>query len=110
MDLINPLDNTFGGPFEDLDDRRIPLWMLRASWNFGYVGPVASTTLEGFWVPGNWDVRVAPIAPRGTAYAAPLPEVPIPTLYEPPDKLMKNSPSQNPGRFSIAPSPATPPE
>jgi len=91
MDLINPLDNTFGGPFEDLDDRRIPLWMLRASWNFGYVGPVASTTLEAFWVPGNWDVRVAPVAPRGTAYAAPLPEVPVPTLYEPPDKKMANS-------------------
>ncbi len=91
LDAINPLDNTFGGPFEDLDDRRIPLWMLRASWNFGYVGPVASTTLEGFWVPGNWDVRVAPVAPRGTAYAAPLPEVPIPTLYEPPGKKMSNS-------------------
>jgi hypothetical protein len=91
MDLINPLDNTFGGPFEDLDDRRIPLWMLRASWNFGYVGPVASVTLEGFWVPGTLDVRVAPVAPRGTAYAAPLPEVPFPTLYEPPDKEMKNS-------------------
>jgi hypothetical protein len=91
MDLINPLDNTFGGPFEDLDDRRIPLWMLRTSYNFGYVGPVASTTLEGFWVPGNWDVRIAPVAPRGTAYAAPLPEVPIPVLYEPPGKAMKNS-------------------
>jgi len=24
LDNINPLDNTFGGPFEDLDDRRIP--------------------------------------------------------------------------------------
>ena len=91
MDLINPLDNTFGGPFEDLDDRRIPLWMLRASWNFGYVGPIASTTLEGFWVPGSWDVQIAPVAPRGTAYAAPLPEVPVPTLYEPPDKKMSNS-------------------
>jgi len=91
MDLINPLDNTFGGPFEDLDDRRIPLWMLRASYNFGYVGPVASTTLEGFWVPGNWDARVAPVAPHGTAYAAPLPEVPVPILSEPPGKAMKNS-------------------
>ena len=29
LDQINPLDNSFGGPFEDLDDRRIPLWMLR---------------------------------------------------------------------------------
>ena len=25
LDAINPLDNTFGGPFEDVDDRRIPV-------------------------------------------------------------------------------------
>ena len=69
LDVINPLDNTFGGIFEDLDDRRIPMWMLRGSYNLGYLGPIASLTLEGFWVPGNWDVRVAPIAPTGTPYA-----------------------------------------
>jgi len=40
LDGVNPLDNTFGGVFEDLDDRRIPLWMLRGSYNFGRVGPV----------------------------------------------------------------------
>ena len=72
LDVINPLDNTYGGIFEDLDDRRIPMWMLRGSYNFGYVGPASSLTLEGFWVPGNWDVRVAPIAPTGTPYAMPL--------------------------------------
>ncbi len=74
LDYINPLDNTFGGPFEDLDDRRIPLWMLRGSYGFGRVGPVSALTLEGFWVPGFWDVRVAPWAPDGTSYEAPLPD------------------------------------
>ena len=73
LDGINPLDNTFGGPFEDLDDRRIPLWMLRGTYNLGDIGPIYSLTLEGFWVPGFWDVRVAPFAPFGTPYAAPLP-------------------------------------
>jgi len=72
LDSINPLDNTFGGPFEDLDDRRIPLWMLRGSYNFGNLGPVKSFALDAFWVPGSWDARVAPWAPRGTAYSAPL--------------------------------------
>ena len=93
LDGINPLDNTFGGPFEDLDDRRIPLWMLRGSYNFGVLGPIDSLTLEGFWVPGNWDVRVSPLAPYGTAYSPPLPLLPPPLqqrmVY--PDKVMSNS-------------------
>ncbi len=80
LDLINPLDNTFGGPFEDLDDRRVPLWMLRGSYNLGNVGPVSSLTMEGFWVPGFWDAHVGPWAPYGTAYGAPLPAVIVPTL------------------------------
>lgn len=80
LDGINPLDNTFGGPFEDLDDRRIPLWMLRGTFDIGSVGPFSSMALEGFWVPGNWDARVAPFAPIGTPYSAPLPEVFFPAL------------------------------
>jgi len=75
LDGINPLDNTFGGPFEDLDDRRIPLWMLRATRDMGSVGPLSSIVLEGFWVPGPWDARVAPFAAIGTPYFAPLPEL-----------------------------------
>jgi hypothetical protein len=73
LDGINPLDNTYGGIFEDLDDRRIPLVILRTSYNFGRVGPVSSTTLEGFWNPTGWDNTVAPRAPFGTVYAAPTP-------------------------------------
>ena len=65
LDAINPLDNTFGGPFEDLDDRRIPLWMLRGSYNLGGIGPISSAMIEAFWVPGNLDVSVAPYAPCG---------------------------------------------
>ena len=91
LDSINPMDNTFGGPFEDLDDRRIPLWMLRGSYNFGRVGPVATLTVEGFWVPGNLDTRVAPLAPGGTPYAAPEPETPIVKRFLTPGKSMSNS-------------------
>ncbi|MEW6440788.1 MAG: DUF1302 family protein [bacterium] len=80
LDGINPLDNTFGGPFEDLDDRRVPLWMLRSSLNLGLVGPIDSLTLEGFLVPGKIDAHVAPWAPRGSAYAAPLPAIFAPSV------------------------------
>ncbi len=92
LDGINPLDNTFGGPFEDLDDRRIPLWMLKGSFDVGDVGPFSSVALEGFWVPGFWDARVAPFAPPGTPYAVPLPELFVPALrIDTPDKKGSNS-------------------
>ena len=71
LDYINPMDNTFGGVFEDLDDRCIPLWMFRGSYNFGTVGPISMAMVEGFRVPGFWDVRVSPLSPAGTPYAAP---------------------------------------
>jgi len=73
LDMINPLDNTYGGFFEDLDDRRIPLLMLRGSYNLGRVGPLESLTLESFWVPGFWENRVSPLAPDGTPYTIPAP-------------------------------------
>jgi hypothetical protein len=92
LDSINPLDNTFGGPFEDLDDRRIPLWMLRGSYNFGNVGPVKSMSLEAFWVPGTWDARIAPWAPTGTAYSAPLaPDLARFLTFKYPDRGMDSS-------------------
>jgi len=91
LDAINPLDNTFGGPFEDLDDRRIPLWMLRGSYNFGSIGPISSTSIEAFWVPGTWDASVAPYAPSGTAYAAPIPDTGMRKTQVRPNKGMSNS-------------------
>lgn len=77
LDNINPLDNTFGGIFEDLDDRRIPLNMARATYNFGSVGFVSSFAVEGFWAPGSIEATVAPIAPPGTAYALPIPPISV---------------------------------
>jgi hypothetical protein len=51
LDQINPLDNLFGGFLVSLDERRVPLNMLRAQWSFGTVGPIADLTLEGFVSP-----------------------------------------------------------
>ncbi len=75
LDNINPLDNTFGGIFEELDDRRIPLTMARGTYNLGQVGPISSFAVEGFWVPGSIENEVAPIAPPGTPYALPIPPI-----------------------------------
>jgi len=91
LDNINPLDNTFGGPFEDLDDRRIPLLMIRGSYNLGTVGPVSSITLESFWVPGFWEARVGPWAPWGTPYSPPQPALPFGQRFVYPDRKVENS-------------------
>ncbi|MEW6439308.1 MAG: DUF1302 family protein [bacterium] len=92
LDYINPLDNTFGGPFEDLDDRRIPLWMLLGNCSLGSLGPVSSLTVEGFWVPGPWDARVAPWAPDGTPYEVPLADtISKKLIVHTPEREMSNS-------------------
>ncbi len=51
LDQINPLDNFFGGFLVPLDERRVPLNMLRAQWSFGTIGPISDLTLEGFISP-----------------------------------------------------------
>src|SRR5262249_39196309 len=46
-------NNNFGGFLTSLDERRIPLNMLRAQWSFGTVGPIGDLTLEGFYSIDN---------------------------------------------------------
>jgi hypothetical protein len=53
LDNINPLDNGFGGFLIPLDERRIPLDMIRANYHFGSIGPLADAFLEGFAAQGN---------------------------------------------------------
>lgn len=91
LDRINPIDNTFGGSFEDLDDRRIPIWMVRGTYNFGQIGPITNFTLEGFVNPGMVDQQVAPMAPYGTPYAYPSPPPALPTRLHDPDNTLDES-------------------
>ena len=92
LDNINPLDNTFGGITEDLDDRRIPIFMTRANYNFGKVGPVSSFALEAFLSPAFIDQKVSPFAPLGTRYNYPFP-LPDGTVLpiDEPDETLENS-------------------
>jgi hypothetical protein len=91
LDRINPLDDTFGGSFEDLDDRRIPIWMVRGTYNLGNVGPVSSLSLEGFWNPGMGGQKVSPMAPFGTPFAFPMPASTVPTRVHKPEKTFESS-------------------
>lgn len=48
LDNINPLDYSFGGFLVPLDERRIPLDMLRAQYFIGSLGPIDDAFLEGY--------------------------------------------------------------
>ena len=76
LDQNNPFDITSGPPgaFLDLEEARIPLWTIRASYNlFENLGPFASGSLEAYWVPGWIDTNTgiiplltaSPYSPRG---------------------------------------------
>jgi hypothetical protein len=89
LDNINPLDDSFGGFFIALDERRLPLDMIRGSWNFGSIWKFDDTFLEGFVAQGN---RVAqdpgipdgsPWRPGAMAYPNPV----LKTVIEVPDFL-----------------------
>lgn len=67
LDQINPLDSSFGGFLTSLDERRIPLNMLRAQWSFGTVGPVSDLTLEGFYSVDN-KTTVGSSLPTSSSY------------------------------------------
>lgn len=68
LDNINPLDDSFGGFLIALDERRVPLDMVRASWNFGDFGPFSDVFLEGFAAEGNVVAQV-PGTPAGSPWS-----------------------------------------
>src|SRR5262249_56220170 len=51
LDQINPLDNNFGGFLTSLDERRVPLDILRGRWGFGTGGPRGRPRLDGLLGP-----------------------------------------------------------
>jgi len=48
LDNINPLDNSFGGFLVPLDERRVPLDMLRLNYEIGSVGPFYEMFIEAY--------------------------------------------------------------
>jgi hypothetical protein len=80
LDMINPLDNRFGLPLvEDLDDRRIPLWMARGTLALPWhTADLTNLTLDSYFAPAQIAHQESPVAPRGSPFAAPAP----PSFFE----------------------------
>lgn len=77
LDNINPLDNGFGGFLIALDERRVPLDMVRASYHFDSYWKLSDTFLEGFVAEGNrvstnpGIIAGSPWEPGGLSYPNP---------------------------------------
>jgi hypothetical protein len=71
LDNINPIDDSFGGFFIDLDERRVPLNMVRGSAYLGTFGPLDQTFVEGYVAVDN-TVAFIPGTPLGSPWSAPL--------------------------------------
>lgn len=66
LDVINPIDNFFGLTFdEDLDEKRIPLWMIRGIYDLPELWEISHDAVEGFIVPGVVDTTQSPILFQG---------------------------------------------
>jgi len=79
LDANNPFDTTIApGTFIDLDEARIPLWTLRATYNlFSNLGPFSSGFLDTYWVPGWLDTTVSPLQMQSASpFSAPPPAQP----------------------------------
>ena len=72
LDNINPLDNSFGGFLVPLDERRVPLDMLRTSFQVGDLPflPFYDSYLEGFAAVDN-AVAIQPGIPNGSPWQLP---------------------------------------
>ncbi len=70
LDQINPVDSSFGGFLVSLDERRVPLDMLRLEYRLGDFGPITEMSLQGY---GAIDTRVgfAPGTPAGSPWTLP---------------------------------------
>src|SRR5262245_32598988 len=68
LDNINPLDDSFGGFFIALDERRVPIVMARGSWQLGSWGPFEDAYVEGFAAQGN-KVATNPGIPAGSPWS-----------------------------------------
>ncbi len=75
LDNINPIDNGFGGFLISLDERRMPLDMLRLQYYVGQIGPISEAFIEAY---GAIDTTVAydPGIPNGSAWGIPNVNIP----------------------------------
>lgn len=84
LDIINPLDQTFGGFLTPLDERRVPSFMVKGLLDVGSGGPFYNVALEGFIEPKP-ELVPGPTVPQ---------EAPWAVITGPPSPLSLRMPSK----------------
>jgi hypothetical protein len=70
LDNINPVDNSFGGFLVPLDERRVPLDMLRVTYRLNNIGPLSEPFIEAYGAIDD-EVGFAPGTPEGSPWTLP---------------------------------------
>ena len=79
LDNINPLDASFGGFLVPLDERRVPLDMLRLNYSIGQLGPLYEMYVEAYAAIDD-QVGFDPGIPVGSPWSLPNLGAPSATL------------------------------
>ena len=93
LDNINPLDSSFGGFLISLDERRVPLDMLRLSYNVGTVRSLSNVFVEAFVALDDrvsWD----PGIPAGSPWNLPtlgIPNTLLVPVFETPSRSFSDA-------------------
>jgi hypothetical protein len=93
LDNINPLDASFGGFLIPLDERRVPIDMLRANYFFGDIGPLWEAYIEGY-ASIDESVGFEPGVPQGSPWALPnlgAPSATTVSLRTHPQRVVKDT-------------------
>lgn len=93
LDSINPLDSSFGGFLISLDERRVPLDMVRAQYRIGDIGPLQEMFVESYVAIDN-KVGYYPGTPAGSPWALPslgAPSNNVTTLAIAPARTVNNA-------------------
>jgi hypothetical protein len=111
LDQINPLDNSFGGFLISLDERRVPLDMLRMQHYLGGIGPIYDAFIEAYAAIDD-EVSYVPGLLQGSPWGLPQldkPSAVVKPLFYQPNRNFEDIRggarlvfSQGRGTFSIA--------
>ena len=82
LDHINPLDSSFGGFLISLDERRVPLDMIRSDYYIGDFGPISEMFLQGYGAIDN-KVGYSPQPPWGSPWTPPALAAPAVNITQP---------------------------
>lgn len=101
LDQINPIDSSFGGFLISLDERRMPLDMLRMQVRTGDIGPMTETFFE-FYGAIDDQVGYAPGTAAGSPWSLPNTGVPSGNTVSQREKPARNfSDMRGGGRFNF---------